>query len=115
VSARDIAEIHKALADETRLRILRVLQEFGELCVCDVEVGLDVSQSRASRHMNMLRQAGLVEDRRDGQWIYYRIAEPLGPTAASALAALRDESVDDARDQQDIAAVRRSRRSPCRG
>lgn len=110
---RELVEIHKALADETRLRILRLLQELGELCVCDVETGLDVSQSRASRHMTQLRQAGLVEDRRDGQWVYYRIAEPLTPAAASALAAIRDAMKGDPRSQKDIEATRASRRSPC--
>jgi len=111
---RELLEIHKALADETRLRILRVLQELGELCVCDVETGLDVTQSRASRHMTQLRQAGLVQDRRDGQWVYYRIAEPLTPAAASALAAMRDATRDDPQCRRDIEATRRSRRSPCR-
>jgi len=111
---RELLEIHKALADETRLRILRLLQELGELCVCDVETGLDVSQSRASRHMTQLRQAGLVQDRREGQWVYYRIAEPLSPAAASALAAMREAMRDDPRASRDLEATRRSRRSPCR-
>lgn len=111
---REVVEIHKALADSTRLRILRVLQELGELCVCDVETGLDVSQSRASRHMTMLRQAGLVQDRRDGAWVYYRIAEPLDPVAGSALASIRDALKDDPQSKHDIETTRRSRRSPCR-
>ena len=71
---REVADLHKALADETRLRIVRLLQELGEHCVCDVETGLDVTQSRASRHGTTLRQVGLVADRREGQWVYYRLA-----------------------------------------
>lgn len=111
---RALVELHKALADGTRLRILSLLQELGELCVCDVETGLDVSQSRASRHMTLLRQVGLVEDRREGAWVYYRIAEPLDPVAASALAALRDALADDPQARSDVEATRRARRSPCR-
>ncbi|HJL18630.1 MAG TPA: metalloregulator ArsR/SmtB family transcription factor [Sandaracinaceae bacterium LLY-WYZ-13_1] len=111
---RDLIELHKALADETRIRILRVLQELGELCVCDVETGLDITQSRASRHMTQLRQAGLVEDRREGTWVYYRIAEPLRPAAATALSALREATRDDERLNADVEATRVSRRSPCR-
>lgn len=111
---RALVDLHKALADDTRLRILRLLQELGELCVCDVETGLDITQSRASRHMTLLRQAGLVEDRRDGQWVYYRIAEPLAPAAASALASIREAMRDDPRSRRDIEATREARRSPCR-
>ena len=111
---RELVELHKALADETRLRIVRLLQELGELCVCDVETGLDITQSRASRHMTQLRQAGLVADRRDGTWVYYRIAEPLSPAAQSALAALRDATRTDRRTKKDIESTKAARRSPCR-
>ncbi len=111
---RELVELYRALADDTRLRIVRVVQELGELCVCDVESGLDVSQSRASRHMTVLRQAGLVEDRRDGQWTYYRIKEPLSGPAASAVAALRDHTATSEQTRRDIAATRAARRSPCR-
>ena len=61
---RDLAEFFRALSDETRLRILVVLSELGELCACDLESGLEITQSRASRHLATLRHAGLVEDRR---------------------------------------------------
>lgn len=114
IRMRGLAELHKALADETRLRILALLLELGELCVCDVETGLDISQSRASRHLTMLRQAELVEDRRDGQWVYYRIAEPLSTAASNAIASVRDAVKTDAQMRKDIAATKRARRSPCR-
>ncbi|MGF1466421.1 MAG: ArsR/SmtB family transcription factor [Sandaracinaceae bacterium] len=111
---RDLAELHRALADETRLRILTLLVACGELCVCDVETGLDISQSRASRHMTQLRRAGLVEDRREGAWVYYRIAEPLAPPAAACLGTLREAAREDPTAQRDIASTLASRRSPCR-
>jgi ArsR family transcriptional regulator len=64
----------KALSDETRLRILKLLEK-GELCVCHLMAVLDMGQSRVSRHMGILKQAGLVDDRRAGKWVYYRLAE----------------------------------------
>lgn len=110
---RDLVEMHKALSDETRLRMLRLLQELGELCVCDVELGLDITQSRASRHLTQLRQAGLVDDRREGQWVYYRIAEPLAPVAQAALAALRQATRSHRQVKDDMKTTRAARRSPC--
>ena len=68
-----LASVFKALGDETRLRIVNLLVHRGELCVCDVEAILDVSQSKASRHLTYLKNAGLVADRRDGTWVYYRL------------------------------------------
>ncbi len=111
---QSLLELHKALADETRVRMLVVLQALGELCVCDLEAGLDVTQSRASRHMSVLRHAGLVDDRRDGQWVYYRIAAEPSPSVARALAALTEDAgqLDDLK--ADIEATREARRSPCR-
>jgi ArsR family transcriptional regulator len=61
------------LADRTRLRILNLLLG-GELCGCDIEHVLDVSQSNVSRHLNQLKRAGLVVDRRQGYRVFYRLA-----------------------------------------
>jgi ArsR family transcriptional regulator len=65
---------YKALADRTRLRILSLLME-GEVCVCDIHDTLRVPQPTASRHLSYLRRAGLVEARREGTWMYYRLAD----------------------------------------
>lgn len=62
--------IFKACADETRLRILFLLNE-GELCVCELVQVLDMPQGKISRHLGILKQASLVQDRREGTWIYY--------------------------------------------
>ncbi len=64
----------RGLADRTRLRILNLLLQ-GELCGCDLQYVLDVSQSAVSRHLNYLKRAGLVVDRRDGYRVCYRLAE----------------------------------------
>jgi len=62
-----------ALANEVRLRCLVLLQNQGELCVCELTHALELSQPMISRHLALLRDGGLVADRREGQWIYYRI------------------------------------------
>ena len=59
-----------ALSDETRLEILDLLRD-GELCVCDLQAALDAAQSRLSFHLKVLRDAGLVRDRKEGRWSYY--------------------------------------------
>jgi ArsR family transcriptional regulator len=73
VFMKSTAQIFKALGDETRLRIMALLVNDQELCVCDIMAALDLPQSTVSRHLSYLRNAGLVDDRRQGVWMYYRI------------------------------------------
>ena len=68
---RTVALFH-ALSDATRIAILRMLRG-GELCVCELQDELEAAQSRLSFHLRVLRDAGLVADRREGRWSYYRI------------------------------------------
>jgi ArsR family transcriptional regulator, arsenate/arsenite/antimonite-responsive transcriptional repressor len=70
---REFMAITKALADENRVRILGALQG-GELCVCQVIELLGLAPSTVSKHLTVLRQAQLVDSRKDGRWIYYRLA-----------------------------------------
>ena len=67
-------EVFKAAADPCRLRILKLLKE-GELCVCEIMTALKKPQSSTSHHLSILREAGLVKERRDGKWSYYRLAD----------------------------------------
>ncbi len=69
---QDLIKAMKALSDETRLRILNVLIE-RECCVCEVMQALDISQSRASRNLGILQEAGFLRTRRDGVWIVYSV------------------------------------------
>lgn len=79
---RTLAERLRALADENRLQILGLLAR-GELCVCEIMEWLELSQPTASHHLKILKQAGLVQDRRDGRWSYYRLVpERLAQIAA---------------------------------
>lgn len=87
---RHLARIHRALGDETRLRILGLLFRRGGLCVCQVERMLGLTQSKASRHLRYLRDAGLLEDARVGALVTYGIVREPSPEAAAVLSTLRD-------------------------
>ncbi|KAF0864411.1 metalloregulator ArsR/SmtB family transcription factor [Pseudomonas sp. LD120] len=67
------AEVFKSLADETRARATLLIAHLGELCVCELMCALDDSQPKISRHLGQLRSSGLLLDRRQGQWVYYRL------------------------------------------
>lgn len=69
---QEIAGIFKALSDETRLSILKLLEN-GELCVCDIVAALNMVQPKISFHLSVLKEAGLIRDRKQGKWIHYRI------------------------------------------
>lgn len=76
----------KCLADETRLRSLLLIQQESELCVCELMEALDESQPKISRHLAQLRQCGLLLDRRDGKWVYYRLNPELPNWTVKVLA-----------------------------
>jgi ArsR family transcriptional regulator, arsenate/arsenite/antimonite-responsive transcriptional repressor len=84
----EMETLFKALADATRLRILGLLLA-GEVCVCDIHESLKIPQSRASRHLAYLRRAGLVETRREGLWIHYRLGQHADPVLAAISDAVR--------------------------
>lgn len=70
----ELAKIMKALSDETRIRILNLIKE-GDLCVCELEILLDLNQSNASRHLNKLTNAGIIEYYKKAKFIYYKLVE----------------------------------------
>jgi DNA-binding transcriptional ArsR family regulator len=70
---KGLLNILKALSDETRLRIINLLYE-KELCVCDIMETLQITQAKASRHLIYMKNAGLVSDRKQAQWVYYSIS-----------------------------------------
>jgi ArsR family transcriptional regulator len=84
LEVRSVSRLFKALGDDTRLRIVALLCH-GELCVCHLQAALDLTQSNASRHLAVLRAAGVVEDRREGTWVYYRLVPPKDPDCARML------------------------------
>lgn len=74
VDVRPWSRLLRAVADETRLRIVAMLSH-GELCVCHIEAALELPQPTVSRHLGILRAADVVDTRRDGSWVYYRLAK----------------------------------------
>lgn len=85
---RDLGLALKAAGDPTRARILKLLER-GGLCVCQVQAVLGLAPSTVSKHLTLLKLAGLVEDRRDGKWIEYALAGEPGHYATAVLALLR--------------------------
>ena len=71
---KELLNIFKAFSDETRLRILKLL-EHGELCVCDLVAALDMVQPKVSFHLAILKEGGLISDRKDGKWTHYKLNE----------------------------------------
>jgi ArsR family transcriptional regulator len=92
---RALMHITKALADERRVRTLLALRQ-GELCVCQITELFGLAPSTISKHLSILHQAGLVDSRKDGRWIYYRLPQN-GPAAAArdAIRWLEKASADD--------------------
>lgn len=89
----DVLTLFKALSDDTRLRLMVLLQQHGELCVCDLMQALALSQPKVSRHLARLRADGLLLAEKRGQWVYYRLQQPLplwaGRILSEAAAACR--------------------------
>lgn len=88
MSMRNIVAVLSALAEPTRLAALTILWDGGEHCVCELMNRLGATQSRMSRHMGVLKTAGLVIDRRDAQWVRYRRNPTLPSDIASAVDAV---------------------------
>jgi ArsR family transcriptional regulator len=88
-----ILSILSALAEPTRLEAMRLLADGSEHCVCELMQKLGATQSRMSRHMQVLKQAGLVVDRRDAQWVRYRINPDLRPSLARLVEAALERQI----------------------
>ncbi len=86
-----------ALAEPTRLAVMQVLADGSEHCVCELMARLVATQSRMSRHMQTLKQAGLVVDRRDAQWVRYRLTPDLPPATRAILDAVPAAAAADQR------------------
>jgi ArsR family transcriptional regulator len=98
------AQFFKCLSDDTRLRCITLLQKEGKLCVCELTTALALSQPKISRHLASLRQCGLLQDSREGQWVYYQINAqlpdwtlPLFESALAAVASTKQFESDHAR------------------
>ena len=84
------ARLFQALSDETRLEVLEMLRG-GERCVCDLQDELDAAQSRLSFHLKVLKEAGLVRDRKEGRWSYYSLVPEMLGAAHDVVRTLATE------------------------
>jgi len=111
MNTESLAALFKTLSEPVRLRIVYLLLEMGELCVCDLVETLALSQSVVSRHLAYLRNNGLAATRREGPWVYYQVVsgccEPL-------FEHIRQSGVDNKEMQKDLARLKtRSRSQQC--
>ena len=101
-------KVFKALSDETRLRILNVIVQ-RECCVCEVMQALNISQSRASRNLRILEDAGFLKSRREGAWIHYTLSdEPSGNFAVSVAKMTAEVSSGNALLKTDRVRLKRA-------
>jgi ArsR family transcriptional regulator, arsenate/arsenite/antimonite-responsive transcriptional repressor len=94
--------LFKCLADETRLRCVVLLHKEGRLCVCELTHALGLLQPKISRHLAQLRQANLLQDSREGQWVYYQINSELPQWVIELLDIVVKQSEANARQQEDL-------------
>ena len=85
-------QFYKCLADETRLRCILLIQSEGELCVCELTEALQDIQPKISRHLAQLRRCELLLDRRQGQWVFYRINPDLPDWARGVISATAENN-----------------------
>ncbi len=100
----DMELLFRALADETRLRLLNLIGN-DEVCVCYLVEALRTSQPKISRHLAYLRRAGVVEARREGKWMHYRVVEPADTYARNIFQELRLWLMQDQKMQRDRARL----------
>lgn len=91
-AAERSAELFHALSDETRLELIHLLKK-GERCVCDLTGALDAAQSRLSFHLKVLKDAGIVTDRKEGRWVHYELNEHAFTEAHRLLLGLEPQPV----------------------
>lgn len=83
-------DIFKALGDENRLRILNLLTDY-ELCVCEIEVLLDLNQSNVSRHLGKLKSSDVISSYKDGQWMHYRLSDEFKENGNDLIKYLKEQ------------------------
>ena len=98
--------LFRLLADDTRLRAIVLMQSEGELCVCEFTHALAAIQPKVSRHLALLREAKVVLDRRDGQWVYYRLHPSLPAWAAGVIGSAATAAGADPVFREDAGRLR---------
>jgi len=94
---RELVKVLKAVADKNRLRIFKMLQH-KKMCVCELSAALGISMPSVSRHLSMMKDAGLIEDERDGMWTNYMLCRETINKYAPVLKAQLQEWINDDED-----------------
>ena len=100
-----LEDFTKALSDQTRLRIVLLLSSGEERCVCELTQALELTQPKISRHLAVLRESGLLQDRKVGLWVYYRLHPALPAWANASLRCLQSGAADEGLYQADAARL----------
>jgi len=96
-----IADFFQVLADDTRLRCLALIHEHKELCVCELNFALELSQPKISRHLSSMKLNGLVSQRREGQWMFYSFSPTLSEFETTLIDVVVTELKEQSQFQQD--------------
>lgn len=108
---KQAVKIFKALSNATRIRMIKLLERSGELCVCEILKALDISQTRASRNLNILKDAGLVKDRRVGMWVHYYVnRDKCEKCCADMFGVVGKWLNDEPQVRQDLARLKKIRK-----
>lgn len=110
----DALAVFSALSDPLRLRAVALLARQGELCVCELTHALQVSQPKMSKHLALLRDSGLVRDRRDAQWVLYSVPADLPAWIRDVLAAMTEGVAADATHRDDLRRLKGMKQRPAR-
>lgn len=105
IMIKDITSFHQTLSEPLRLRLLRLLME-RELCVCELMRALKTPQYKVSRHLGILKKAGLVRDWREGTWIHYELSPNLSSVMRETLICLRSVWDQSPLIQEDLRGIR---------
>jgi len=108
LEVRPVSRLFRALGDDTRVRIVALLSH-GELCVCHVQEALGLTQPNASRQLGVLKNAGIVESRREGTWTYYKLVRQVDQQRNLQLRALVDAFSDKSALRKDVERLVKAR------
>jgi ArsR family transcriptional regulator len=107
---RELVKVFKALADKNRLRILKMLQ-YKKMCVCELSAAIGITRPSVSRHLSLMKDAGLVQDERNGQWIDYSLCKDTINEYASVIQSHLNEWInDDPKVRDDIKKIKKLKR-----
>jgi len=90
----DFLKTTGALYDETRVKLLKFIEEHGALCICDLQESFNMVQSRLSRHIKILKDAGFLRVKKEGRWAYYSIRRPLDRFRLQAIEEIKTLPID---------------------